>query len=163
MLRNSNAARHYYRHSTLRVQDTTSCTAFVASNAKPARAAGRAANKQRNTCNQRLHLHIMTQLGIAIRMYVEQSRKASVVQPGHVQRLGSWLRVCNTQQVIISTRLVAWTASQASAAPIKPSSALQHGIGTAMSCCLRASCCLLTQGVQTLTLMCGRANANDGS
>lgn len=70
------------------------------------------------------HSQIMTQLGTAIRMYTAQSLNASVVQPGQVHRLGSWLRVCNTQHVTISIKLVNWTAFQATAAPISPKPAL---------------------------------------
>jgi hypothetical protein len=67
----------------------------------------------------------MTQLGTAMRMYMPQSRNASVVHPGHVHFEGSWLRVCMTQQLTISIRLVACTASQAIAAPNSPMPNLQ--------------------------------------
>jgi hypothetical protein len=77
-------------------------------------------------CNRCYHSQIMTQLGTAIRMYMPQSRNASAVQPGHVHFDGSWLRVCITQQLTISTRLVACTASQAMAAPSSPRPNLQQ-------------------------------------
>ena len=62
----------------------------------------------------------MIMLGQAILMYAPHSRSASPLQPGHVQRPGSWRRVTRTQQPTMSASDVACTQSHAHAAPSRP-------------------------------------------